>query len=176
MDNNEQEMMIKNAKRVYDTLIESFESQDLKFEKDDDNFTVQLSMKGDDLPMDIMFRINPYLGSIICTSLMPFEVPEGKVTEVLYAVNALNARFGVGNFEYDPGTNKIAFRVTTTYADCIVGKGLFIQLLVMCTTIIDEYNDKFFMFVKDKIGFEAFMPDDDDDDDNADGADEDEQL
>lgn len=176
MDNNEQELRIKNAKRVYDTLVESFQSQDLKFEKNDDEFVVRLGMKGDDLPIEIVIRINPYLESIVCTSLLPFAVPEDKITEVLYAVNALNARFGVGNFEYDPGTNKIAFRVTTTYTDCIVGKGLFIQLLVICNTIVDEYNDKFFMFVKGKVGFEAFMPEDDDDDDDDGNADEDEKL
>lgn len=179
MENDQKELELKNAKRVYDTLIESLNEFENKFYQDDEDLSVYFGVRGDDLPIEIKVKIVSSINTILCTSLLPFTVPKDLVGEVCFAINALNAKLPVGNFEYDLGTGKIAFRVTSNYRDCIIGKGLFIMLIMIVENFVEEYNDKFFMLIMGKIGAEDFLfgdenNDDNDNDDDDDDSDDDE--
>lgn len=159
MANNEerQEQQLKGAKRVFDTMIDFLEDAKLNYERDDENLAVTLGLSGEDLPMVFNMRVIPGLEAIVCASVFPFTVPEDKASEVSLIINLVNVKMQLGNFEFNPADGRISFRVSSNYTDSIIGKNLFAMLLTIANTMVEEYNDKFFMYIKGKIDIDDFF-------------------
>ena len=138
---NEKEL--KQAQATYQTLLKMLQENDWHFERDDKKLTIECSAKGDDLSMDITFRIDAERQLAILYSHMPFTIPEDKRSKLAIAVSIANYRMVDGSFDYDFLSGRILFRMTSSFLDSIIDKKLLEYMLYVSCHTIDEYNDKF---------------------------------
>lgn len=142
---------LKQAQTIFGIICKYLDAHDWKYEKDEDEFAVRLTTKGDDLIIPISISINKELMIVSIISPIPFEVPEDKRVGMTLAVTAANYTLADGSFDYNVSEGLIAYRLTTSYRDSIIGTNL-IEYLLMCTCYsVDEYNDKFEKVIKDDL-------------------------
>lgn len=150
-------MDLRTAKETFDTLCEMLDEKELRYEKDDENLAVNLTMHGDDLPVAMHFVVDTERNFVITLSPLPFRVKEDKMLDMAIAVSALNYRMVNGSFDYDLAKGKLTFRMTTSYRESRLGKEALFYMLACTVTTVDEYNDKLMMLAKGMISLEKFM-------------------
>jgi hypothetical protein len=107
--------------------------------------------------MDMMMVVRDERQVVQLISPMPFRVPDDKIIDLAVAIAKVNDRLLNGSFDLDLSTGRISFRITESYIDSILGKGLFEYLLVVAMHTVDDYNDKFMMISKGLISIENFL-------------------
>lgn len=151
------EKSLKNAQRVYNTLLEYLTEKDVEFYKDDENFMVAFGFCGEDIPIELRIKVYPEMDFIKCVSILSYEVPEDKIPGVVWAMNYINSKQVLGQFCYDFDLGRIVFSYASGYADCIVGKGIFDAIIGASATIVDMFNDRFLAFIKGMIGMDELF-------------------
>lgn len=142
---------LKQAQTVFGTICKYLDAHDWKYEKDEDELSVRLTTKGEDLIIPIAIRINTQLMIVSIISPIPIEVPEDKRVGMTIAVTAANYTIVDGSFDYSVNNGAIVYRLTTSYRDSIISANL-IEYLLLCTCVTaDEYNDKFEKVIKDDL-------------------------
>ena len=134
---------LKQAQMVFQTLCEMLDSRDWHYVKHQDDLVIQCGAQGDDLPIEIVIKIEVKRHIVTLLSQMPFAVPENRRTALAIAVSQASSELIDGNFELNYLTGRIFFRMTTSYFDSLIGKDLFEYMLSCACYTIDEYNDKF---------------------------------
>lgn len=148
---------LMQAKVTFDTLCKMLDQRGWKYRKNEDDFTIDCSAQGDDLPIDIIMEVDAERKLVLLLSQLPFIVPEDKRVETSLAVSAVNYTIVDGNFDYNFMNGKIIFRLTSSYLDSMIStSALEYMLLVSCGTI-DEYNDQLLMFVKGRMSLEQII-------------------
>ena len=145
------------ARQVYDTMCAALDEMNWHYRRDDENLRVLSGARGDDIPMELTFRIDAERQIIILFSGMPFNIEEDKRLITAVAVCAANDKIIDGFFDYDIKSGRIYFKITSSYIDCEVGKDVFSYMLVIATRTIDDYNDKFLRLSSGTIGLEDFI-------------------
>ncbi|MGN1409153.1 MAG: hypothetical protein ACI4XJ_03155 [Eubacteriales bacterium] len=145
------------AKNVYDKLCEVFDKRDITYHKDDENMVVNLGITGDDLPMDFVMIIDEKRQLMRLMSPLPFRMPEDKRLEGAIAACAATYAITEGSFDYDISDGSISFRMTASFIESDIGEDLFMFMVAYASTIVDEYNDKFFMIGKGLLGISDFL-------------------
>lgn len=153
----EDEKVMKQAQSVYETMCRSLENRDWKFTRHDEDLTVSCTVRGDDIPMDMVFIVNPRAQVVSLYSVMPFKIEEDKRMEAALAVCAANYGLVNGTFDYDLSDGEIRFRVVSSYRESILGEEVFNYMLVIASGTVDEYNDKFLMLSKGMLSVQQFM-------------------
>lgn len=151
------EMKMKLAKQVYQTLCDAIERRNWKFNKDEDELVVKFGVSGDDLPMDFLIVVDAERQLIRLLSPMPYKMSEGKRLEG--AVATCVASYGMvdGNFDYDLSDGEIVFRMTASFRESIIGDGLF-QYMISCScAMVDKYNDQFLAIDKGVMSIDDFI-------------------
>ena len=142
------ERKIQQAQATYNTLCEMLDSIGWRYEKDEANFVIRSGVKGDDLPIKFTVRVNPANLVASFISWMPYEVPKDKLIDVALAIHAVNYKMADGSFDFDLSDGSIMFRLTSSFRESILGKELFEYMIMLSTSVVDEYNDKFFAISK----------------------------
>lgn len=145
------EKNIRQAQAAYATLLEMLDEREWHYDRDDDNFTITCTAKGDDLPIDIRIQIDAERLLVNLYSQLPYTVPEDKRTDLSLAVSAVNYALVDGSFDYSVTGGNLLFRMTSSYRESLVGKDLFEYMLYIACHTVDDYNDKFLMMIKDKM-------------------------
>ena len=145
---------LMQAKEAFDTLCEMLDGRGWKYQKFEDEYTIECSAQGDDLPMDIHFEVDAERKLFVLISKLPFSVPEDKRVEMSLAVSAVNYTMVDGSFDYNFMSGNVVFRLTTSYRESMLSTtALNYMLMVSCNTI-DEYNDSLLMLIKGKMSLE----------------------
>ena len=152
-----EEKDLLEAKSVFDTLCQTLDDQNLKYDKKAEEFRIACNMQGDDLVMPLDFRVIPEKHSVLLTSPMPFHAPEDKRLEMAVAVSMVNNRLVDGCFDYDVRDGELLFRIGSSYMESAIGKELFLYLLICAVQTIDDYNDKFLLLANGMMTLEQFM-------------------
>lgn len=152
-----EEKEIRQAKVAYDTLCEMLKEREWNYESDEDNFKIMCGARGDDLPMEIRLHVDPERLIVTLLSQLPFSVPEDKRVEMAVAVSAVNYSLVDGSFDYNFVDGTLLFRMTSSYRESLVSKDMFEYMLYVSCGTIDDYNDKFLMFLKDKMTLEDLV-------------------
>lgn len=155
-----EEAKMKMGQNVYETICAMFDELEYKYERHDDDLVITCSVRGDDLPMDILFAVRPKRQIVQLISPMPFNVPEDKRFDIALATTVVNNRLVDGSFDFNMANGKVSFRLTASYIESILGKELFQYMLMVSASTIDAYNDKFFMISKNMMSFEQFLESD----------------
>ncbi len=148
---------MKEAKVVYETMCSALEEHEWKFKRFDDDMTISLGVKGDDLPMDIVMMVRADAKVVSLFSPVPFKIAEDKRVEAALAVCVANYGLVNGSFDYDIADGEIRFRVTSSYRESLIGGELFNYMLHIAINTVDKYNDRFLMISKGIINFEKFL-------------------
>lgn len=148
---------LMQAKATFDTLCEMLDGRGWKYDKLEDDFRIECSAQGDDLPIDIIMEVDADRKLVILFSKLPFNVPEDKRVEMSLAVSVVNYTMVDGSFDYNFMNGNTIFRLTTSYRESMLStSALEYMLLVACNTV-DEYNDQLLMLTKGKLSLDDII-------------------
>lgn len=151
------EISRKQAKTVYNTLCEALDDREWRYQKNEDELSIECRVRGDDLEIDIRMHIDEEQQVILLLSQMPFAVAEDKRSAVAVAVACANNGLPDGCFEFNFISGNIGFRMASGYRESLIGKGLIEYMISASVTVIDEYNDKFFHVSKNKMSYDEIV-------------------
>lgn len=148
---------LQQAAKVYSTLCAMLDDQGWHYDKHPENYSIHCTAHGDDLPIEINIEIDAERLLVILLSPMPFSVPEANRNQLAIAVAAANYGMVDGNFDYDYARGKIYFRMTSSYRNSTISKDLLEYMLYVSGKTIDDYNDKFFLAIKNNMTVEQIL-------------------
>lgn len=150
-------MKRKNAVNVFGTICSMLDAMNYRYDRDEENLTIHCIIRGDDLPMDMIFIVNERRQVVSLFSPMPFKVPEDKIIDMALATTFINDMLVDGSFDVNLSEGKVRFRMTTSFIESILGEEMFTYMMLCASNTVDDYNDKFFMISKGMLSFEKFM-------------------
>lgn len=137
----------KQAQDVFKALCTMLDEHDWHYEKNAEKLMVKCGAQGEDLPMELIVRVDADRRLITLVSAMPFIIPENRRSALAVAVSKANYGLPDGSFDYEYTSGKIWFRMTSSYIESLIGKDLFEYMLMCSCFFIDKYNDKFLKVV-----------------------------
>lgn len=153
----EKEKKIKNAKQAYETLCAALDGMGWKYKRDDEKLLVRFGATGNDLSTSFIIMADIERQLIRLMGVLPFEMNEDKRVEGSIATNFANYKFADGSFDYNIGDGRIAFRMTATFYDSLIGTELC-QYMIQCAChTIDKYNDQFLAISEGKLELADFI-------------------
>lgn len=152
-----EEKEIMQAKATFDTLCNMLTETKWHYEADEDNFVIKCGARGEDLPIELIIKVDPERLIISLLSQLPFQVPENKRVEMALAVSIANYGLVDGSFDYNFANGSIVFRMTSSFMESLIGKELFEYMLFVSCGVVDRFNDKFLMIIKDKMTIEELI-------------------
>lgn len=153
------ELNFAKAQEVYNTLVSMLDHIGWTYDKDEENFVIKSGVKGDDLPVEFIVVVKPRNEVVQFISHLPFNIPEDKRIDAAIAVNVINWNLVDGSFDYKVTDGSILFRMTSSYRESTLGEELFKYMIMVASSTVDEYNDKFFMLAKGMISIQQFIED-----------------
>ena len=154
------ERKLAHAKEVFNTLCNTLDKDDWKYEKYEEDLVIQTGVQGEDLPIRATIKVDADRSLIVIISKIPFNIQEDKRLDVAVAVSAVNNRLVDGSFDFNIATGDMYFRMTNSFLESEIGADLFIYSMLASFKIIDEYNDKFLMVSKGVMSIEQFLSSD----------------
>lgn len=151
------EKKLKNAQSVYNTLCNMLDEKKLKYEKHVEDLVVTFIMNGEDIPMQFVVNIDAERELVRILSPVPVVFDGDKRVDGAIATCQANYRLADGSFDYDYKGGKIIFRMTSSFVDSLISKGLFEYMIAVACYTVDEYNDKFLMLAKGLMPIEEFF-------------------
>lgn len=152
-----EEQNIKQAQDTFTTLCKMLDKKEWHYEKDEEKLVIQSGVRGDDLPIQFIIRINPRNEIVSYISWMPFKIAEEKRIDGAIAVCVANYGLVDGSFDYDISDGEIMFRLTSSYRQSVLGEDLFEYMIMCASSTVDEYNDKFLMISKGAMTIQQFI-------------------
>ena len=152
-----EERAMKQAKSVYETICKSLENNGWNYTREEEDLVIRCGIRGDDLPMDIVFIVNPKAQVVSLFSPMPYKIKEDKRVEAALAVCVANNGLVNGAFDYDLSDGSIHFRVVSSFCESILGEELFNYMIMIAAGTVDIYNDKFLMISNGMMNFQQFL-------------------
>lgn len=144
----------KQAEEALETLCIALDQRGWSYEKDEENLQIKTDVLGDDMDMALRIRVDPVNLLVSLYSELPFTVPESKRVEMAIALSMINYATVDGNFDYNFGTGRVIFRLTSRFRDSIMGVEMFDYMIGVSLGTIDAYNDKIFMVGMDRYSLE----------------------
>ncbi len=145
------------AKLVYKTMIEALNERKWNFTRHDDDLTIVSDYQGDDIPIRFLISVDAQREVIRFAAPLPFKMGDDKRIDGAVAVCVANYGMVNGSFDYDISDGEIKFRLSTSYHDCEVGKGFFMDMMTTALFTTDNYNDKFMMLAKGAMTIDQFI-------------------
>ncbi|MBE6581344.1 MAG: hypothetical protein E7650_07005 [Ruminococcaceae bacterium] len=147
----------EQARTVYGSLCAALDGNNWHYKRDDDELSVTLTIRGDDLPMDIFATVDAERMLVSVYSKLGFEVPEDKRVDMAVAVSVANWGMVDGSFDYTLSSGTTFFRVASSYRDSLIGTEMLDYMVNIVCGTVDRYNDKFFMICKGMLSIEDFI-------------------
>lgn len=151
------EKEMKLAKNTFDTLCQWLRDEGWKFEADEEKLLVSFGAVGDDLSMNLTVKVNTDLMIVSVYNYLGFNIPENKRADMAIAICAANERLHDGNFDLNLLSGSMLFRMTCSFRESLLGKELMKYLVMTSCVTMDNFNDKFYDFVNDKISFKELV-------------------
>ena len=150
-------LSVKLAQNNYKLLCAMLDDRKWNYEKNEDNLSVECTVRGDDLPMDVIIKFNTDMEIVSLYSPMPFTVPEDKRNDLAIAIARANHNMVDGCFDYSYTRGKIVFRMTASYSNSLLSKDVFDYMLLVSCGTVDAYNDKFLAVCKKDMSVEEIL-------------------
>ena len=151
------EANMTKAREVYYSIISMLDNINWSYDRDDEKLVIKSGVKGDDLPVEFLVVVNAKNEVVQFLSQLPFNAPEDKRIDMAIAVNVVNWNLVDGSFDYNISDGKIIFRMTSSYRDSYLSEELFKYLIMVASSTVDNYNDKFFMITKGMMTIQQFV-------------------
>ena len=151
------EMKMKLAKQVYNTICEALDNRDWHYGKEEDELLVHFGVNGDDIPLQFIIVVDAERQLIRLMSPLPFQMSEAKRIEGAIATCAASYGMADGSFDYDLSDGKIVFRMTASFRESLIGEGL-LQYMISCScAMVDKYNEQFLAIDKGILSIGDFI-------------------
>lgn len=151
------EDMMKKAKEVYGILCAMMDSNEWRYEKDEENLAIYTSFSGDDLSMQFKVSIDAKRQLVYLISALPFKMCEDKRVEGAIATCEINYELADGSFDYSIQDGTIGFRMTSSYRESLVGVDLMKYMIDCACFTVDKYNDKLEAINNGQLSLKAFF-------------------
>ena len=149
---------LKHAKKIFATLIKMMDSNNLKYERIDEDLTIRSGFNTDDFPVEFIIKIDAERELVRLISKLPFSMPEVKRVDGAIAVCVANNGMVNGSFDYDLASGDMWFRLVTTFkGEVDLSKDALEYMMYVSTSTIDNYNDKLFMISKGMMSVQDFI-------------------
>lgn len=151
------EMNTQAAKAVYEMICEMLDDKELKYARHDDDLVISCGVRGEDLPIDLLFMVRGDRQIVQLISPLSFKIDEDKRLDAAVAVAVANYGLVNGSFDYDISDGEIRFRMTQSFIEHMPCKEVFHYMLLAAYSSIDQYNDLFLMLNKGLMTLEQFI-------------------
>lgn len=132
-----------SAKKVYDSLCSVMDGRGWTYKKEEEEWIIRFGVRGEDMVMDFVILVDAERQLIRVLSPLSFNMTESKRMDGAIATCVASYGMANGSFDYDITDGSIAFRMTASYRDSIIGDGM-LQYMIDCScAMVDRYNDKF---------------------------------
>lgn len=148
--------MLEQAKQIFDVCVFALEKRKWKYDKNENNLTIETGITGDDFPICFSLKIIPELMIIQLNSKLPFIVPDEKITDIAVAVCFANTFLCDGNFDYEMSEGTISFRMTSSYRESIISPELICYMMDWTAVQVDIYDEKLYGISEGLIDFKQF--------------------
>jgi len=150
-------MVIDNlSQAVYETVCSTLDNIGWTYERQDAQLKITCSVRGADLPINLMFLVDSDVQVVSVISPFPFYMDESKRVEAALAVSIANYGFINGSFDYDYRDGEIRFRIASSYRDGIPSTELITYMINLAAGNVEKYNDKFLMLSNGSIDLQQF--------------------
>lgn len=147
----------QRAKIVFDKVKAHLDGNKFKYDADDQEMSITMTVRGDDLPLPVFVRVHADRQLIRILSPIPAKMPEDKRIEGAVASAVANYGIVAGNFDYDMSDGEIRFRVTQSFLEGDVTDEIIHYMFGILFNTVDAYNDRFFMLAKGLMTIEQFI-------------------
>ena len=153
----EERVKIEQAKDVFQRICAVLDKNEWTYKSDPEKLEIEIGVQGEDLPIDLTFRVEPERMLVMIISAFPYTIQEDKRLEVAMAVVKVNFALVHGCFDYDLTTGRMFFRMTNSFLDSRLSDEVFEYMLYCACGTVDDYNDKFLLLSKGLIDIEHFL-------------------
>lgn len=153
----ENEKALELGKKIYEDLCQGLDKQEWHYDRHDEDLVVTISMKSEDLPIDMILRVNPDAQVVSVYSILPVKLPDEKLVDAALAVCVANDGMINGGFDLDMNKKQIVWRLCTTYRGSLLGSEAYSYMVGVSAATVDKYNDRFLMLAKDMIDIKKFI-------------------
>ncbi len=148
---------ISRAKTVYAQLCSVLDDRNWKYSKNDQRLMIDLTVHGEDIPMQFVMFVDADRQLFRVLSPMPFKFEADKLIDG--AVAACVATYGLadGSFDYDIKNGCIFFKQTYSFIDGEMSSEVLDYMINWACSCVDAYNDKFEALSKGDISVSDFV-------------------
>lgn len=151
-----EELKNQKAAAVYQTLCNTLDAENWKYKKEE-NYTISCGARGDDLPINVIIKVDADRQVVRVMSVLPFKIKEDKRVEAAVGICAINDRLVNGVFDYDINSGAIIFKMTNSYRGTELAPAVFAYLLYCTCQTVDEYNDMLLTLSSGILSLEEFV-------------------
>lgn len=148
---------LREARTAFSTLCKALDGHNWRYKKNEQELRIDCGAQGEDLPMDLIIKVDADRYLVTLLSHMPFVVPQDKRLDMAVAVSVANNCLVDGSFDYDIKSGHIFFRMTSSYMESTLGAEAFFYIVLCSCKTIDDFNDKFLMIAKGRMTIEQFI-------------------
>lgn len=145
---SEEEQKKNDAIAVYTMIRNSLDEIEFSYDADDDELVIRTSVTGDDVPMPITINVDADMQIIYIVSPFPVNVPDELKDNIAVALSELNNHIVAGNFDFDYDKGIIFYRITNFFTKSIISKEVFVEMIFLILSYVDNYNDRFLLAFK----------------------------
>lgn len=145
------------SKQIFNSLCEVMQDIDFSYDKKEDELVILSGAQGKDLPMSFMLRVSDERQIVSFVSVIPVEVPQKMLNNVIIALNEINMYLLDGCFAYDTSQSHIVFRSALTYKDAMIGKGALKRMVILSLSRVDTFNGKLQKIVEKEMSVQEII-------------------
>ena len=149
--------MLMKAKKIYADMLDMFNAEGLDFYQYDDDFTVKIGIRGDDMSFEFLMFLTPEKELIRFMTILPFRVPKESLIDVAIAINVANFGLINGAFEYNIDADEIRFKFVQSYSGVDDCSELLRYVLYTAISTVNAYNSKLLAISKGYITINDFI-------------------
>lgn len=149
--------MQDQSKQIFNSLCEVMQDMDFSYDKKEEESIILSGAQGEDLPMPFMVRVSDEKQIVSFVSVIPVDVSEKMLKNVIIALNEMNMYLLDGCFAYDTSQSHAIFRSALSYKDALIGKGALKQMIMLSLSAVETYNDKIQKIVEKEMSVQEII-------------------
>ena len=153
----EEQMNLHMAQQTYETVCRALDVAGWKFDKNDEELSVDLLMQGENMPIRCLFRVDKERCVLGLYAFTPLTIPEDRRIHVCYAANLINWRIVDGCYDSSPLKEGLLFRVTQSFRGCEISTVQVEYMTVIACRTVDEYALRFQDLAEGKMELADFV-------------------
>jgi len=147
----------RQAEKSYNNIIATLDKLGWKYTEYPEDNRVKFNVYGEDLSSTYYFTISAEKEMALLQVVLPYRSPREDTDGLAAAVSIANARFYNGNFEFNPKTREVSFRMSAFLNGGMVFSEECAKYMInTACDMVDKYDDKLFAVGKGYLSLTRF--------------------